>query len=218
MVLGILKRGKNVLTEHGKIKNIKLVPLSNVNRECQLRVREIRNEDAIRKWMYTDHVIGVKEHLSWINNIRTDRTLIVFVILNEDDNPLGVVSVNAIDHLHKKADWAYYLTQNARGGLGSAIEYAFINFVFDELDIQKLNCEVIERNYSVVRLHKKFLFKDEGFRRSNIIKNNERIGVHLLGLTKQDWIDGKSQVYEKYQEILNKFCITIKWDVLDRNV
>ena len=56
------------------------------------------------------------------------------------------------------------------------------------VDVQKLNCEVIEGNNPVVKLHKKFLFKDEGFRRSNIIKGEKRIGVHFLGLTKEDWI------------------------------
>ena len=47
--------------------------------------------------------------------------------------PLGIVSVNAVDRLHKKADWAYYLTEKERGGLGAALEFAIINFVFDTL-------------------------------------------------------------------------------------
>jgi len=162
--------------------------------------------------MYTDHAIELNEHLGWINRLKTDKKQIVFVILDEQDNPLGVVSVNAIDQLHKKTDWAYYLTENARGGLGSAIEYDFIDFIFDDLDMQKLNCEVIEGNDSVVKLHKKFLFKEEGFRDSNIIKGGKRIGVHFLGLTKEDWISGKANLHEKYQKVLNKFCISINWD------
>jgi len=115
---------------------------------------------------------------------------LLFLIKND---PLDVVSVNKIDQLHKKTDWAYSLTENARGGLGPAIEYAFIDFVFNNLDMQKLNCEVIEGNDSVVKLHKKFLLKDEGFRNSNIIKEGKCIGVHFLGLTKEDWISKKTK-------------------------
>jgi UDP-4-amino-4,6-dideoxy-N-acetyl-beta-L-altrosamine N-acetyltransferase len=181
-----------------------LVQLTDINTESQLKVRNIRNEEAVRKWMYTDHAIELNEHLSWINHLKTDKKQIVFVILDEKDEPLGVVSVNAIDQLHKKTDWAYYLTENARVGLGPAIEYAFIDFVFNNLDMKKLNCEVIEGNDSIVKLHKKFLFKDEGFRQSNIIKVEKRIGVHFLGLTKEDWISGKNKVFEKYQKVLNK--------------
>ena len=114
-----------------------------------MKVRDIRNEDGVRKWMYTDHSIGVNEHLSWINRLKTDEKQIVFVILAQESGPLGVVSVNAIDRYHRKADWAYYLTQNARGGLGSAVEFSFINFVFDSLGIDKLNCEVIAGNDTV---------------------------------------------------------------------
>lgn len=195
---------------------IKLIPLTNISTESQLKVRDIRNEVTVRKWMYTDHSIELNEHLDWIKCLKTDEKQIVFVVIDEQDNPLGVASVNKIDQLHKKTDWAYYLKGNARGGLGAAIEYVFIDFVFDELDMYKLNCEVIEGNDSVIKLHKKFLFKEEGFRRSNVIKGDERVGVHLLGLTKEDWISGKNDVHKKYQNGLNKFLISVKWDKINR--
>lgn len=196
-------------------REIELVPLTSVSTEVQLEVREIRNEEGVRKWMYTDHVIELNEHLRWINRLKTDERQIIFAIIDKERNLLGVVSINAIDHLHKKANWAYYLTQNARGGLGSAIEYSFINFVFDSLGIQKLNCEVIQGNEAVVKLHKKFLFQDEGFRRSNVIKEGKRFGVHFLGLTKEDWICGKGQVFDKYNKVFDKFSISIKWNEID---
>ena len=205
----------NLIKEKGNtmndIKKIKLLPLISLNTETQLSVREIRNEEEVRKWMYTDHLIKLNEHLGWINHLKKDNRQIVFVAIDENKEPLGVVSLNAIDRTHKKADWAYYLTKTARGGLGSAIEYAFIDFVFNKLDIDKLNCEVIEGNDTVVKLHKKFLFKDEGFRESNIYKNNERIGVHFLGLTKERWNSGKEDVMNKYNKVLNKFSLEIEY-------
>jgi UDP-4-amino-4,6-dideoxy-N-acetyl-beta-L-altrosamine N-acetyltransferase len=195
--------------------SFRLVPLVNLDTETQMKVRDIRNEEGVRRWMYTDHVIGVNEHLSWINRLKTDDRQIVFVILAQE--PVGVVSVNAIDRHHRKADWAYYLTQTARGGLGAAVEFSFINFIFDSLDIDKLNCEVIAGNDAVVKLHKKFLFQEEGFRKSNIIKSGNRIGVHFLGLTKDEWAAGKEHIYTKYRSILDKFHISIQWDVPEAN-
>jgi len=190
---------------------IELVLLTSLDTESQLKVREIRNEENVRKWMYTDHVIGANEHLGWINRIKQDDRQIVFVVLNEENSPLGIVSVNAIDRLHKKTDWAYFLTENARGGPGPALEYSFINFIFDTLGMDKLNCEVIEGNDAVVKLHKKFLFQEEGFIRSNILKNGIRIGTHLLGLTKEDWIAGKAGIQEKYKGVFEKFSVSIQW-------
>lgn len=194
---------------------IELVHLTSLDTESQLKVREIRNEENVRKWMYTDHVIGVDEHLEWVNRLKQDDSQIVFTIMSEERIPLGVVSVSAIDRLHKKADWAYYLTETARGGLGSALEYSFINFVFDTLGMDKLNCEVIEGNDAVVKLHKKFMFQEEGFRRSNILKNGARIGVHLLGLTKENWLAGKPDIQKKYKGVFEKFSISVQWQPSD---
>jgi UDP-4-amino-4,6-dideoxy-N-acetyl-beta-L-altrosamine N-acetyltransferase len=164
--------------------------------------------------MYTDHIVSESEHINWIKRLSEHDTTLVFAILGASDAPLGAVSANALDRLHHKSDWAYYLTENARGGIGAAVEASFIDFAFDSLGIEKLNCEVIEGNDSVIKLHKHFLFSDEGFRRSNVIKNDARMGVHLLGLTKAEWTNGRSAIYSKYQSVLNRFDIVIERPLL----
>ncbi len=191
---------------------INLFLITKVDTEIQMQVREIRNENDVRKWMYTDHVIGVTEHLEWINHLKKDNKQMVFVVMGSENSPLGVVSLDKIDTIHKKSNWAYYLANSARGtGLGSALEYSLINFVFDSLNLEKLNCEVIEGNNGVIKLHKKFMFKEEGFRRADIIKENIRIGTYVLGLTKNDWQMEHEAIFEKYQHVLDKFLINIHW-------
>lgn len=190
-------------------KDIRIVPLIELDERNQMEVLKIRNEESVRKWMYTEHIIEKNEHLNWISRLKHDATQIVFVVLNDKNMPLGAVSVNAIDHVHKKADWAYYLTENARGGLGAALEYETIDFVFNRLNMEKLNCEVIEGNQVVVKLHKKFFFQEEGFRRLNIIKNGVRVGVYFLGLTKEDWFSNKILLAQKYRDVLSKFRISM---------
>jgi RimJ/RimL family protein N-acetyltransferase len=49
----------------------------------------------------------------------------------------------------------------------------------------------------IVNLHKKFGFVEEGFRRHNIEKNGERLGVVMLGHTKSDWLSNKYEIFEK---------------------
>ena len=53
-------------------RSVKLVLLTSLDTESQFRVREIRNEENVRKWMYTDHIIGANEHLGWINRLKQD--------------------------------------------------------------------------------------------------------------------------------------------------
>lgn len=193
-------------------KVIELVPLTTLSTESQLLIRDIRNEEGIRKWMYSQHIIELNEHLHWLSKLRSDASQIVFAILDEDQVPQGIASVSRMDMKHKSADWAFYLTSQSRGGLGSAVEYAFINFVFDKLNLQKLNCEVLEGNKPVLSLHKKFSFYEEGFRRSNIVKSGTRLGVHLLGLTRADWRANKQAVEAKLKRVFVKFSVSIQWN------
>ncbi|MBK2043576.1 GNAT family N-acetyltransferase, partial [Allofrancisella guangzhouensis] len=131
---------------------------------------------------------------------------IVFAII-ENNLPVGVVSINNIDLKNKKADWAYYLSENSRNGLGSFIEYNLINFIFDELKLEKLNCEVISENSSVCKLHNKFYFKEEGCKESNILRDNKRIDIILFGLKKEDWLQKKDKLFKRYSRLFNNFSI-----------
>lgn len=191
--------------------NIILREITKSTEEQKIAVREVRNQESVRKSMYTEHEIPLNEHLGWVERLRTDTRQIVFVVLVEG-KVSGVVSVNAIDRLHLKSDWAFYLDENVRGGLGAALEFSLINFVFTELGLEKLNCEVIETNEAVVKMHKKFGFIEEGFRRENIIKNNSRIGVFFLGLTKSDWLKEREGISSKYEKVIEKFNLEIEYD------
>lgn len=123
-----------------------------------------------------------------MNSLQSNQNTFVYMAF-KDDTPVGIVSINNINFLHKNADWAFYLNPEFLGkkGQGSLIEYHFLNFLFDNFDIEKLNCEVLSTNPSVIKLHKKFGFTEEGIRRKNIIKDNKRIDVHLLGILKNEW-------------------------------
>lgn len=190
------------------VRAIELVPLKLLGREALEKILAIRNQEGVRKWMYTSHEIPIDEHLAWVERVTKDPRSLVFAVCDRGADPIGLVSANSIDRLHRKTDWSYYLDQTARGGLGKALEYTFINFVFFELGFEKLNCEVIEGNIPVINIHKKFLFKEEGFRRSNIEKDGKRLGVHFLGLTSDEWIIGKDGIFEQIKYVFDRFEVT----------
>ena len=176
----------------------------------QKAILNIRNEPSIRNSMYTDHHISLDEHLNWVEKLKNDKTQIVFIIL-VNDIASGVLSISALDLLHKKSDWAFYLTDKVRGGLGAALEFSLLNFAFDELLLEKLNCEVLETNDVVVKLHKKFGFIEEGFKNSNIEKNGTRIGVYFLGITKDKWVAKRLYFQERKKFMMEKFNIRIEY-------
>jgi UDP-4-amino-4,6-dideoxy-N-acetyl-beta-L-altrosamine N-acetyltransferase len=195
-------------------RSIHLVPITHLETDAQLAIRQIRNDPDVRKVMYTDHLIGVNEHLQWISHLKNDTSQIVFGIVDViGQRPVGVVSLTALDPKNKRSDWAFYLSSEERShGLGPAIEDRFIEFAFDTVGLEKLGAAVLEGNNQIVRLHKKFGFEVEGFRKSEIDRNGVRVGVHLLGLQKNAWIENQSALRKAYGEVFERFEIEIHWE------
>ena len=161
----------------------------------QEAVRSLRNDPAIRSAMYTDHVISEEEHARWLLLLEGDRARRVFAVLDSTESPIGVVSLAAIDPIHGKADWGFYLSPRVQGGLGSIVLFHLIEFAFEGLGLEKLNGEALEGNAASLAVHRKLLFQEEGYRRSQIVRGGSRLGVHLLGLTREDWRSGREGVF-----------------------
>jgi len=158
--------------------------------------------------MYTDHQIGVNEHLAWLSKLVNNESQKVFAVL-KNEKPVGIGSVNAIDAVHRKAEFAIYLDETERLVVGVPLEFTLIEYAFDRLKLEKLNCEVIETNASVLKFHERFGFTEEGFRRSNVVKNNSRVGVHFLGLTKEEWLTKKPEVQVVLDKVIESISIGI---------
>ena len=86
-------------------------------------------------------------------------------------------------------------------GYGSEMNYHFLNFIFDNFEIAKLTSKVLGTNLPAIKLHKKFGFIEEGLRRQNIVRGEERINVHLLGLLKSEWQQVKTKVVKTIQRL-----------------
>lgn len=180
------------------------IDLTTTDSSLQSIIHNWRNHPDIRKNMYNDQIITTEEHQAWLNNLKSTSTTRVFIAY-KDTLPIGIVSINNINTVHKTAEWAFYLNPEylSTKGLGTLMEYHFLNYVFDDYDIVKLNCQVLEINPSVISLHKKFGFIEEGILRKNIIKNNKRIDVYLLGILKEEWYQIKNN-FSKIIERLEK--------------
>jgi len=178
--------------------------LLEVDSNLQLKIREWRNHIDIRKHMYNDQIITIDEHNNWLNSLTQNKKNIIYVAFKNEE-PIGIASINNIKLTHKTADWAFYLSPDnlSKKGLGTLVEYHFLNFIFDNYEIEKLNCEVLATNPTVISLHKKFGFKEEGIRRKNIIKDGQRINIYLMGILKDEWLESKNK-FNKIIERLEK--------------
>lgn len=178
------------------LDGLRLEPIGNLSRYDQLEILRIRNQTGVRNNMYTNHIIGEAEHLAWIERLEFVIHTRFFAVFTEN-TIIGGVSLNSISAENRRADWAFYLDETTRGkGLGSALEFKFLDYAFSDCGFQKLNCEVLEFNKPVFALHKRFGFVEEGFRRNHILRDGEAWGAHFLGITKDEWGERRAEIVD----------------------
>jgi UDP-4-amino-4,6-dideoxy-N-acetyl-beta-L-altrosamine N-acetyltransferase len=157
-----------------------------------VRIREWRNLPEVSAYMYTDHQISEAEHARWFASAMSDPTKRYWVI-ELDGQPVGLANLYDISALQRRAYWAFYLAgTEVRGrGVGSFTERFVIRYVFDELDFEKLCCEVLATNAGVVRMHQRYGFQVDGTLRKHVIKGGERTDVVTMSLLREDWEAGR---------------------------
>jgi len=171
------------------VDEISLKPFGELDAAESEQIRVIRNEPDIRDNMYTNHEISHSEHLAWMKRIAADEQTLMFAV-ELDSTIIGAIGLTSIVRAHRRSEWAFYLSESTQGkGLGSALEFKFLNWAFGEINLNKLNCEVLAFNASVIALHKKFGFREEGVRRAHICREGKWIDTILLGMTAEEWRD-----------------------------
>lgn len=146
-----------------------------------------RNQESVRKNMYTSHVISPEEHKRWWevqeNNSRT-----VPLIAEIEEVPVGVVIFTNYCGSGGTATWAFYAAEGAKKGVGRAMEYAALDYAFQDLGLRKLECEVLSFNMAVVNLHRRHGFEVEGVFRKSYERGGELYDIYRLAIFSETWL------------------------------
>lgn len=166
-------------------KDIQLKPLQKENLEL---VRSWRNSPEVSAYMYTDRFISQEEQEAWFDKISNDNTSRYWIIEYEGKK-LGLASLTNISKSLNSCYWAFYLgdTSVRGGGIGAKVEYQVMSYVFEELKLNKLRCEVFAFNEKVIKMHEKFGFRREGYYRQHCYKNGKYEDVVGLALLRSEW-------------------------------
>ena len=173
------------------------IVLKKITHEDLELVRKWRNSPEVAQYMYTEDEISAEQQENWWQKVKDDSTLIQWII-EYDNQKIGVASLSGISNVLSSCYWAFYLGDNVPrgGGIGSKIEYNVLEFVFNELKLNKLRCEVMIFNDKVISMHEKFGFRREAYYRQHVKKNGKWIDSVGLAMLKDEW--------ENYREIMRK--------------
>jgi UDP-4-amino-4,6-dideoxy-N-acetyl-beta-L-altrosamine N-acetyltransferase len=176
-----------------KLKKIKLKLVHKYNHKLFNEILKIRNEINIRNNMINNSLIYEKDHHTWIKKSLKDKKKI-FYLINISNEIAGMLIVDQIEKIHKRANWAFYLSKKYQNNYGALIEYKFLNIFFKNKIYNKLNCVVLSHNQRVIKLHKKFGFLSEGLLTDYIYRKKKFIDLCMMGIKKERWFEYKIKI------------------------
>jgi RimJ/RimL family protein N-acetyltransferase len=104
-----------------------------------------------------------------------------------DQQLIGSVSLTDIQLNSQSAFWGVYLGEKPMPGIGSIVEYFFIEFTFNSYSITHLFCEVFEGNKGVIKLHSRFGFEVEELIKNYALISNLSVSAVRMCLEKTSW-------------------------------
>lgn len=152
-----------------------------------------RNMPGVRENMYTTHEISAEEHRDWWCRTKASESCQYF-LYEYNGLPQGVIGFTNIDAINSNLSWAFYSSPTAPRGTGSRMEILALEHAFNELKTQKIYCEVLAFNASVIKLHKRFGFKVEGVLKERHRRGDNGVDIYRLGLLAADWYEIRDEM------------------------
>jgi len=139
------------------MQNIQLINFIDLTLEEKKMILEWRNDPKIRKWMYNQKEITLKEHLNFIESLHSSKDKLYFLVKKENIF-IGVIDFTQL-HKNESAHMGIYANPNRRGN-GIILLNEIIQYAFYKLNLQKIYSEVFSQNDKAYALYKKINFKN----------------------------------------------------------
>lgn len=126
--------------------------------EEQKMVLTWRNNIEIRQWMYSQDIISLEDHLSYVSSLESKKDRYYFLVKKDDEN-IGVIDFTSIDRTNGTAEIGLYAKPQSKGN-GKHLMQEIIKYGFNDIKISKLLANVFITNQKAIALYKRFGFKE----------------------------------------------------------
>ena len=122
-------------------------------------VREWRNDDKIRKFMFFQELITSDQQRSWFDRIDNDRNF--YFIIRVDSKPVGLINTSKIDYEKEEADSGLFIYEDAY--LGSHVpvlaSMAMLDVFFPFFNLKRITAKVRVSNQAAMDYNYKLGFR-----------------------------------------------------------
>jgi ribosomal-protein-alanine N-acetyltransferase len=164
-------------------------------------LKDLKNES----WFGTHNIYFVNDtdQENWFNNLNPSKQLVLIAVNTQTQEQVGLFKIDNIDWINRKCSEGHDTFKNQRGkGYGKLILEAGIDFVFEVLNMNRVEAEVLENNIASQKCCSYIEYPQEGRRKKAIHKCGEYLDSIIYGFLREDWVQ-TSRVKDKYQGICN---------------
>lgn len=170
----------------------------------KIRLREYRVEDIPLRLTYINdpeiarnltpevpYPITLHEEEKWFQSITAISDTYRFAIETFEDNKfIGGCSINDVDWKNSVATIGIFIgSRDHRGkGYGADAMKVLIDFIFMQMNINKIRLSVYSYNEPAIRCYERCGFKIEGVLRQEIYKDGKRYDKISMGLLKEEYL------------------------------
>ncbi|WP_303290697.1 GNAT family N-acetyltransferase [Marinobacter sp. SS5-14b] len=166
-------------------------------------LRELKHSDAkkINEWRNSADLIDllgapfryISESVDedWIINYYRNRANCVRLAICSrlDDDIVGAVYLLNIDWISRRCEFAIWIGEpQARGrGIGRYATVSALKHAFNDLNLNSVYLDVLERNEVAKSLYEKVGFRVDGVRRQAVYKNGEYLSLINMSILKAEF-------------------------------
>jgi UDP-4-amino-4,6-dideoxy-N-acetyl-beta-L-altrosamine N-acetyltransferase len=150
------------------------------------RVLEMRNHEDIRKFMFTQQQISLKEHTAWFDQCQQNPNLQLYVF-DLEGVCSGFVQFSKC-RFQGIFDWGFYTAPDAPKGTGKKLGNAALTHIFKQESIYKICGQALLGNITSIKFHKSLGFSQEGIFRDHFFDGQNYHDLVCFGLLQRDFL------------------------------
>jgi len=166
----------------------KKVTLRSVEKHDLESLRSWRNDPSLRKYFREHKEITEANQKAWYETkvLKDPNQYNFSIYVNED--LIGHCGLYYIDWISRSAEFGIYIGDMCyrKGGYGSDSLRTLIKYGFEDLNLNKIWCEVYDNNESI-HLYKYLGFVTEGTLRQNYFNEGRYWDSHVLSMLKEEY-------------------------------
>ena len=134
--------------------------------------------------------VTTNEQNCWYQGLKNDPNIRYTISSCDDSEVFGTLIISKIDWKNRNCALDIKISNEYRGkGIGNEAVSLAINYVFNELNLNRIGISILESNIASQKLFTKNGFQQEGISRKAIFKDGKYNNLILYGLLKEDFIN-----------------------------